>query len=567
VPISLQAQLPVQGMSKEHVDGHIPRTSGRPYLHRVRLRIVAAVTFVVTLPITVGALRAVLTGWAPTGDEGAIQTWTWDSGTGNTPLVGMPSTVAAGGGVHHPGPLQFWMLALPARAFRAVGDSPAALVLAQALVNSALLALGLAAVAMASVRRKELMASATVAAITLWGVGATIVYSPYNPEFAFVALVAAALAGFATLRSPTSAFAPVALVITASAAGQPHLSYSFPAAAILGVGAVAVARSRPNLRRTAMLVTVLVLCWLGPIIDVLAHRGGNLRGYLAVAGTDSGERTGVVRATHRLVRTLSPWDLGVQRRALRAYEGIPAPSTASWIFAVVVVAVAAAAWWHRPLRLYVAGVFTVALLTGVGLTMAPYGFAVLFGPHMIRLFLVPAVMIWALAAASLIAHTRSKMPTVKASWIPALRSAAVACPVALSALPVLVASSETFVANPSCADAVRVLSAATEEETFNLDARAVTLQALWFETFVTMGYYSELVARGDQGRLVGSPPVGYFAPARLAPDPAAPSQLVLTVGSDAPSGPASLLASVSGHGCADPASADQLVELRLWRLD
>lgn len=69
------------------------------------------------IPVLRSTIHAVAIGWQPAGDDGIIVTRAWDVLTSHSPLVGQYSEAGnlSGQIVHSPGPMLYWLLALPAR--------------------------------------------------------------------------------------------------------------------------------------------------------------------------------------------------------------------------------------------------------------------------------------------------------------------------------------------------------------------------------------------------------------------------------------------------------------------
>jgi len=69
------------------------------------------------IPVVRSTVHAVSIGWQPAGDDGIILTRAWDVFTAHSPLVGQYSEAGnvTGQIVHSPGPLLYWLLALPVR--------------------------------------------------------------------------------------------------------------------------------------------------------------------------------------------------------------------------------------------------------------------------------------------------------------------------------------------------------------------------------------------------------------------------------------------------------------------
>jgi hypothetical protein len=86
-------------------------------------------------PVLASTLRALIHGWLPAGDQAIIATRAYDVLTTRTPLVGQHSD--AGALIHHvvysPGPMLYWLLALPVRLASpwALSRSPGAAVVAR----------------------------------------------------------------------------------------------------------------------------------------------------------------------------------------------------------------------------------------------------------------------------------------------------------------------------------------------------------------------------------------------------------------------------------------------------
>ena len=69
------------------------------------------------VPVLISTAHAVSAGWEPAGDDGIILTRAWDVLTSHSPLIGQYSEAGnvTGQIVHSPGPLLYWLLALPVR--------------------------------------------------------------------------------------------------------------------------------------------------------------------------------------------------------------------------------------------------------------------------------------------------------------------------------------------------------------------------------------------------------------------------------------------------------------------
>ncbi|MBA3282444.1 MAG: hypothetical protein H0U29_09465 [Acidimicrobiia bacterium] len=84
-------------------------------LDRRGRRLVPLVVLLLIAPFVVSVVRAHAAGWEPSGDNGIIALQAFDTHSGHPPLVGLPSTagVYSDADPRHPGPIEFYALALP----------------------------------------------------------------------------------------------------------------------------------------------------------------------------------------------------------------------------------------------------------------------------------------------------------------------------------------------------------------------------------------------------------------------------------------------------------------------
>lgn len=259
----------------------------------------AAFVIAVAAPM-VNSLAVGLRGWVPFGDDAIIGTRALDVGTHLTPLVGMPSSFSdyvPNSEAHQLGPLWFWILSPPVHLF----GITAGLLIGTALLNGAvILAIGLVA------KRTAGPGAALVGLMVALLVGFTAsgqVFDPINSAiavlpFLLVLVLAWAVAGGDAWLMPV-------LLAAASFVVQADLEYLGVTlvAVVWALGALAVVRwrarragdaARPgaelhvlhpqSMRRPGLAVIgVVAVCWSGPLVDALRHRGGNLRELQRVA--------------------------------------------------------------------------------------------------------------------------------------------------------------------------------------------------------------------------------------------------------------------------------------------
>ena len=224
-------------------------------------------------------LRTPFQDWLPIGDVGTIALRVAEVGTRHTPLVGPYSHF----GWSHPGPLLFEILAGPYRVFGTGG-----------LLVGALLINGVSMWIIATrLYRAGGVAVATFGIscfwATLWSLGLSWVWYPWNPNIAMLPFAALLVLTWTSARNSEWDLPLLALV--ASFLVQTHVAYAPFVVALVPIALLGRGRRRaPGLvpptnprsaaRRRApafLAVAVLVVAWLPPLVDALAHEGGNLR--------------------------------------------------------------------------------------------------------------------------------------------------------------------------------------------------------------------------------------------------------------------------------------------------
>jgi hypothetical protein len=279
------------------------------------------------LPVIVAEARALANGWLPVADQGTIATRAYDVFTSHTPLVGQYSM--ASGVVGHltfaPGPMLYWLLALPARF-----GGPAALTLTMSALNTAAI---LGGVALARRRGgKALMFAAAIAiALMSHSLGTEALHGIWNPAAALFPLMLLSFTCW-SLACGERWLLPLA-VLVGSFVVQCHLAYVAPALGLLGVGVVGLLLSRAlgdgegaahtgrgEHRHSALWRPVLaallvgLICWSAPIVEEITHSPGNLS-VLASAPGARGKTEGATVGWRVLVRAV-----GVPPRWLKAPE-------------------------------------------------------------------------------------------------------------------------------------------------------------------------------------------------------------------------------------------------------
>jgi hypothetical protein len=286
------------------------------------------------LPVIVAGARALANGWLPVADQGTIATRAYDVFTSHSPLVGQYSMASevAGHRIYDPGPMLFWLLALPAR----FGGS-AALTLTMTALNTAAI---LASVALARRIGGRALMFAAAAAIALMShsLGTEALHGIWNPAAGLFALMLLSFTCW-SLACGEQWLLPLA-VLVGSFVVQCHLAYVAPVLGLLGIGAIGliisclrgegdgVARTRRGQHRLGAVLgpalaglVVALGCWSGPIVDEIKHSPGNLSALASAAGT-RGQAEGTSVGWRVLARAV-----GAPPRWLRAPErGVHDPS-------------------------------------------------------------------------------------------------------------------------------------------------------------------------------------------------------------------------------------------------
>lgn len=270
---------------------------------------------IVVAPILAAAVRAITSHWYAASDDALFPLRALDAYTRHRPLVGTWSSGAGHSGINfnHPGPLMFYLLAVPVRLF---GVSPGTVV-GTATLNAA------AAVAVVWLaRRRAGSGFALATAVALlgleWSMGTHLLVDPWNPHAATLPAAAMLFAAWSVVERDWVA-APV-LVLAGSLALQLHLSYVLLVPALVLVtaaGAVVMRRvlpagraaGRPSVRWIPVAVAIGVLVWLPPLWQQLSGHPGNLTAMWQARQHPTASAIGLLRGARTLsaVVALPPW--------------------------------------------------------------------------------------------------------------------------------------------------------------------------------------------------------------------------------------------------------------------
>ena len=293
-----------------------------------------AVVLLATAPVVVVLIEALTHGYAPSGDRAVVATRAYDVLSAHPPLVGAYSTASALTGVdtYSPGPLLYWLLAIPARlpGFWALPTTIA-------FLNGACVA---ATVLLARRRGGPTLMVVTAASMMVLYSSlptdlANDIWAPSAPVLPFALLV---IVGW-SIACGDVFLLPLAVVLV-SFTSQCHLAYLLPGLSILAVAGAglilcmrmtdttppAVASRYPVSRWVLLAGLAAVVCWSFPVLDqILGWAGkpghGNLVHIANTAGA-GGHTAGIGAGMRALVRAIGipPWWLrplatGGQRRS------------------------------------------------------------------------------------------------------------------------------------------------------------------------------------------------------------------------------------------------------------
>ncbi|HSO94901.1 MAG TPA: hypothetical protein VLV81_02555 [Acidimicrobiia bacterium] len=342
----------------------------------------ASVAFAV-LPVVVAVGRAINAGWTPLSDDALFPIRARDVFSyHHVPLIGLDSSVSltTSTTLHHPGPLQFDLLAVPVKLF----GGAAGTALGTGLINVA----AILAIAIFTARRGGPVLGTVVMAVTAalcWTMGSESLFEPWQP----LALLLPFLC-FLVLAWSVSCGDVVALPVAAGVGSlvfQTHVSYALlvPVLSLWAVGGLVLRLRRDRRddgaawpttwRRTVRAVTlaaaVAVLCWVQPAIDQLFGQGnfGQLLQNASPPKRTIGYGYGARIAA--AVLALPPfWWRPSMNETLNPLKGWTPPSTAETVLSLTVLAaVLGACFWlaHRrrdPVMTRALGVVGVAIVAG-----------------------------------------------------------------------------------------------------------------------------------------------------------------------------------------------------------
>jgi hypothetical protein len=339
--------------------------------HRVLLPLVTRVAAHLTIwtVVLVPVFLKVARGWRPLDDDAVIALRSWAVFSAHPPLVGVYSTATSAGGhvVYDPGPLLFWLLALPVHLDPAHG----------VLWGAGLLTAVILSVAAEAAWSVVGWLGVAVVAFTVADVGRLVptIFDnvAWNAYFALVFFFASAVLAFA-VASGRLGWWP-ALVLSTSVAAQSHLFFVVGGvvlaliAPLIGV----VRRGRPVRHRwLAAGIAIGVICWAAPVVQQFTGHPGNVSSIFEVGRGQSSVGGGSALRILAMAASPSPIWLahlpsGFFNEVALAYAH--GPSFGIGVLALV-AAIAAVSWWTGRRDLAALAIVTDASLAAMAISAA-----------------------------------------------------------------------------------------------------------------------------------------------------------------------------------------------------
>jgi hypothetical protein len=382
-------------------------TARAPLIVRVTSHV--AVWLAVLVPVSVVLSK----GWLPIGDDAAIAIRSSQTFSFYPPLVGLTST--AGNGLGHylydPGPLLFWLLAVPVHL-----DANHGLLWGASLLMGAAFSLSIEAVWSSKLWIGCAIVS-FVAVDLLWLTPEVLENPAWNAFFPLPFFVASIVLAW-RVGSGSFAWWPV-LVFTASVAAQSHLMFVIPSvllaltAPMLGL----LTSDRPERSRWFFWgLGVGLACWMAPLVQNLGSYG-NLTGLLK---SGSGQtRYGLSFGLHMLARSGSPVPIWLTHRPLSFVALLSTTAPNSPVIGVIVLLLLALtvvfAWRHGNKALEVLSIvcLTCALSLVAAYSIVPQRNGIslyyLIAPLWIVGILIWTVLAWCLVDLASVAITARRL--------------------------------------------------------------------------------------------------------------------------------------------------------------
>jgi hypothetical protein len=291
-------------------------------------------------PVVMSGIDGAGRNWYPAGDWSVLELRTRDVGSSATPLLGPYSRF----GWNHPGPLLFWLFAVP---YRLLGQSSSTMLLASALANAgAILGLGVFAWRRG---RSPLVAGATIGlAILCTHLGPSFVRDPWNPSITVLPFALFVVLAWSAWEGDRPAVPLLAFI--GSLLVQSHVGFAALVVVLWAIGGIGFCRRDRGWQRTIIWsAALLAVCWLPVVVDQVVGTGnlGDLAQYFRGGSTEGpagwGAALGVVA---REMGGVSPW-LGGGERGSSWDGGLVIASASSLVLPLLAYGAAAFVAYRR----------------------------------------------------------------------------------------------------------------------------------------------------------------------------------------------------------------------------
>ncbi|HEY7134519.1 MAG TPA: hypothetical protein VIB48_05590 [Acidimicrobiia bacterium] len=328
-----------------------PRTRSErraPKARASRRRLGIVLVAIVLVPLVASAVNMIVRGgsYHPWGDLALFELSVRDVGH-HAVLVGAYSRF----GWWHPGPLEFYLLAVP---YRLVAEWSGGLALGALLINGAAIA-GIAYVAHRRAGTRLVLWALLVTMLLIRTFGTNAARNPWNPYVTVVPCLLVILLGWSLVEGDRWS-APL-FAATGTFLVQAHVEYA-PLVGVLGIGGLVVlvvrelrGHGRAGLRTVAaplgISLAIAVVLWIPPVVDQVTNQPGNL-GVLIRFFREHHPGHSASVAYHVVARELS-WRPSwlVHWGPIHAATGEVDTSRAPLPFALLAIAAALVATWRR----------------------------------------------------------------------------------------------------------------------------------------------------------------------------------------------------------------------------
>ena len=332
-------------------------------------------------------------GWVAIGDDAAIAIRSFQTFSFHPPLVGMYSTAGSVPGhyLYDPGPLLFWLLAVPVHVDPTRG----------LLWGAALLAGGVLSVAVEAIWRTKLwigcvlVAFATADLLWQWpGVFENLAWNAYFPIPFLIAAI-----GLAWVVSTGSLGWWPVLVFVASVAAQGHLIFFIIAVALAVLAPVIgilLAGKPKRFRFLAIGLAVALACWSAPVFQGL---GPNSNLTTLFHGTNGQKPMGVAFGLRMMATAGSPSPIWLRHSpsgyfATLALVKVNSPLLGSIVLVLLVAIVLVT--WRQHVR-YLCALSLVALVSSISVVVTFAVYPLSGGlnlDYLIPLLWIVGILVW-----------------------------------------------------------------------------------------------------------------------------------------------------------------------------